>query len=160
MSKGNRTDKGEKALRWLTEKSPFPRKLRYFMEKEGVTQQALADAIGVTRQTISLYVGGQTVPDIYTVQLIADFFKVSVIALLDDQGIVRQSRDFEAACRSYVGPDCYELVMDIMRLTDEGRAKVAARLEELHEIPKYWVEYHECMEEENKQREAESHDSV
>lgn len=145
MSKGNRMTKGEKAQRWLTEQSPFPSKLRRLMEKNGVTQKELAEAIGVTRQSVSMYAGGQTVPDIYTVQLIADYFNVSVSTLLGDQGIIRCSRDFQEICTAYAGPDFYELVLNILRLTDEGIEKVAARVEELREIPKYCIEYHELQ---------------
>lgn len=144
MSKGNRSPKGEKALRWLTEKSPFPSKLRRLMEKNGTTQQQLADVIGVTRQTISQYTGGQTVPDIYTVQLIADYFHVSVISLLESNGPIKQYRDFDTACTAFLPPDLHKLFNDIMRLTDEGRDKVAVRVSELMEIPRYnaeWQEY-------------------
>ena len=145
MSKGNRSPKGEKALRWLTEKSPFPSKLRRLMEKNGTTQQQLADVIGVTRQTISQYTGGRTVPDIYTVQLIADYFRVSVISLLESNGPLKQYRDFDTACAAFLNTDLHELFKSIMGLTDEGRDKVAIRVAELMEIPRYNAEYQEYI---------------
>lgn len=146
MSKGNRMTKGEKAQRWLTEKSPFPSRLRNLMETRGVTQQELAEAVGVTRQSISMYAGGQTVPDIYTVQLIADFFKVGVTALLGDQSMIRECRNFKEICTSYLGDDFYKLILDIHSLTDEGRNKIIERVAELREIPRYNVGYYQSMD--------------
>lgn len=148
MSKGNRSPKGEKALRWLSEQSAFPTNLRRLMEKNGVTQQQLADVIGVTRQTISQYAGGQTVPDIYTVQLIADFFNIRVANLLceDELGTFARSMDFYEACTAYAGLEMYKLFFNILSLTDAGRDKVAERVEELKEVRRYYVPLEEQFE--------------
>lgn len=145
MSKGNRVTKGEKAQAWLTEKSPFPRKLRRLMEKRGVTQKELAEAVGVTRQSISMYASGQTVPDIYTVQLIADYFHEKVGYLLSEEDVTAfyDTAGFKDICCLHAGEETYRLFCQILSLTDEGRDKVADRVAELKEIPRYNIEYHE-----------------
>jgi len=56
----------------------FDKILKELMNETNTTQRMLADAIGVTRQTISLYSKGKTLPDIYTVAKIANYFNVSL----------------------------------------------------------------------------------
>ena len=141
MSKGNRMTKGEKAQVWLTEKSPFPRKLRYLLKSRGVTQKELAEAVGVTRQSISMYASGQTVPDIYTAQLIADFFGEKIGYLLSDEDykLFHNIEEFKDICTAYAGSDLYNLFCEILRLNDAGRGKVIERVGELLEIKRYNV---------------------
>ena len=55
----------------------FPKRLSDLMKERGTTQQDLADALGVKRQTISLYKSGQSMPDARTLRDIAMYFKVS-----------------------------------------------------------------------------------
>ena len=66
--------------------SPFASKLRHLMSnnmfKREITQIELANKIGVTRQVISQYANGNTIPNIDKLVLIADFFKVSADYLL------------------------------------------------------------------------------
>ena len=147
MSKGNRTEKGQKAQRWLAEQSPFPKKLRRLMEKNGTTQQQLADVIGVTRQTISQYTGGLTVPDIYTVQQIADYFGVKVGYLLSEEELTLfyNLGDFKETCTTFAGKEMCDLFFRILSLTEAGRDKVADRVEELMEIPRYHISYQEYL---------------
>ena len=67
--------------------SDFPTRLRELMEnrseisplKRKVTQAELAKHLGVTRQAISAYTLGTSIPDIVKFKAIADFFKVSYI---------------------------------------------------------------------------------
>lgn len=72
----------QKEPTWITENKPFPVRLRELMDTTGTTQAALGNAVGVTRQTISLYANGQNTPDIETFTKIADFFGVSFDYLL------------------------------------------------------------------------------
>lgn len=61
---------------------PFPTRLRAQMEEREATQQMLADYVGVTRQAISLYINGQSLPDIEKLERMADYFNVSTDWLL------------------------------------------------------------------------------
>lgn len=65
-----------------TEKYPFPSRLRKLMEDTKTTQRELALAIGVRPQTVSLYVQGQSFPDVNRLPEIAAFFNVSSDYLL------------------------------------------------------------------------------
>ena len=47
--------------------------LRLLREKHGVSQQKLAEAIGLTQQSINKYENHKIEPDIATLMLIADF---------------------------------------------------------------------------------------
>ncbi|MDR1563384.1 MAG: helix-turn-helix domain-containing protein [Oscillospiraceae bacterium] len=62
--------------------SIFASRLRYLMEHADVNQQKLADFIGVTRQAVSAYTLGASLPDIEKFEKIADFFGVSTEYLL------------------------------------------------------------------------------
>lgn len=66
--------------------NPFPTALRRIMEERGTTQDELANFLGVTRQSISCYCGGDTSPTIETLVKIADYFNVSVDWLLRNEG--------------------------------------------------------------------------
>ena len=56
--------------------------LRLLREKHGVSQQKLAEAIGLTQQSINKYENHKIEPDIATLMLIADFFHTSVDFLI------------------------------------------------------------------------------
>lgn len=75
MSKRKRSD---------TEKyfSPFAKALRELMEAKGITQDALSEEIGKSRQTISQYVNGVSEPGYDTLVKIAEHFEVSTDFLL------------------------------------------------------------------------------
>lgn len=55
----------------------FSERLSALMKDRGTTQQDLADALGVKRQTISLYKSGQSMPDAKMLRDIAVYFGVS-----------------------------------------------------------------------------------
>lgn len=64
---------------------PFPTRLRFLLEEKGKgAQSQLADYIGVTRQAISAYSLGNSVPDIYKFQKMAEFFGVTYAYLLGE----------------------------------------------------------------------------
>lgn len=62
--------------------SPFASRLRNILEQRSITQSALAEAIGVSRQSIGQWKDGKTVPDILDLRKIAIFFGVSTDYLL------------------------------------------------------------------------------
>lgn len=63
--------------RVTTEQQVFPTRLRELMEKRNVNQKQLAAIIGMRPQTVSLYTGGQSTPDINCLRKIAEYFHVS-----------------------------------------------------------------------------------
>ena len=62
--------------------SPFASRLRDLLNQPEMNQSKLADSIGVTRQAVSAYSLGISLPDIEKFGLIADFFGVSTEFLL------------------------------------------------------------------------------
>lgn len=61
---------------------PFPEILRELREKKGITQQQLAATLNLSKNAISHYEKGINMPNLDTVQKIADVFNVSVDYLL------------------------------------------------------------------------------
>lgn len=55
----------------------FPNRLTKLMKAHNKKQQDLASALGVKRQTISLYMNGKSKPDAEQLKIIAQFFNVS-----------------------------------------------------------------------------------
>lgn len=58
--------------------SKFSTKLRDLIEEKGITKQKLSEEIGVSRQAISQYCDGSTVPNADKFLKIAEFFDVSL----------------------------------------------------------------------------------
>lgn len=146
-----------KALAWLTEKSPFPRKLRELMERGKVTQEMLAKHLGVTRQTVSLYANGQTVPDIYKAQQIADYFDVGIGYLLSDTEKIEyiyKHEQFREYCQTFGGDLYRSICIETAGLTEEAQKRVMDRIEELKEVPKYNVTFWEYKTDLENKKEA------
>lgn len=62
----------------------FAKKLSDLRKSKGLSQEELAEALYVTRQAISKWENGSGIPDIVNIKAIADYFKISVDVLLDD----------------------------------------------------------------------------
>ena len=60
---------------------PFPRRLRLLFDETRCSQQDVADYVGVTRQAVSQWKDGKTVPDCYNFKKIAEYFKVPLAYL-------------------------------------------------------------------------------
>ena len=56
--------------------------LRLLRESHGISQQKLADAVGLPQQSINKYENHKIEPDFATLMLIADFFHTSVDFLI------------------------------------------------------------------------------
>ncbi len=57
-------------------------KIREIRRSRGMTQEALAEAMGVSTASVSKWENGQSVPELTALMALADFFEVSVDALL------------------------------------------------------------------------------
>ncbi len=66
----------------------FSTKLRQFRIQHHMSQQDLAEALGLSQAAVASYEIGRREPDFKTIQLIADFFRVPMSALLpsSDEG--------------------------------------------------------------------------
>lgn len=64
-------------------------------QEKGITQETAADALGVSRQTISNWETGRTYPDILSVIRMSDLYAVSLDRLLKEEDSVDQTyRDY------------------------------------------------------------------
>lgn len=59
--------------------------LRLLRKKEGMSQEELADAMGISRQAVSKWESGRTRPDMERTMALAAFFGVTVDALITDE---------------------------------------------------------------------------
>lgn len=63
--------------------------LKLLRRKKGLSQQQLADVIGVSQQSINKYENHNIEPDIFTLTALADFFDTSVDYLIGHSEINR-----------------------------------------------------------------------
>lgn len=104
----------------------FPTRLRLLLDRKGETQGKLADAIEVHRQSIGQWKDGTTVPDIYALKKIADYYNVSsdyLLGLSDDPqrkpsavdqlGLTPAARDIIEGQKKH-HPDFGKLISDIV----------------------------------------------
>jgi len=69
--------------------------IRKARQEKGLTQEAAAEALGVSRQTISNWENGRTYPDILSVIRMSDVYAVSLERLLKEEDSVKQTyRDY------------------------------------------------------------------
>ena len=62
----------------------FSEKLKEIRKKEGISQEQLAERIGVTRQAITKWETGKGLPDVENMVIIAEIFKTTIDELLTD----------------------------------------------------------------------------
>lgn len=62
----------------------FSQKLKDIRKKEGISQEQLAERIGVTRQAITKWETGKGLPDVENMIIIAEIFKTTIDELLMD----------------------------------------------------------------------------
>lgn len=88
---------------YKTENNPFSKRLREIMAERHTTQKQLAEAIKMRPQTVSLYMNGQSLPDVLTLKKIADYYDVSADWLLDREGAVMSIDADLASAAKYTG---------------------------------------------------------
>jgi len=82
--------------------SPFAKRLTQLIEKHGLKQREVAEAIEVQRQTVSLYTKGQALPDVACLVKMTKLFNVSADYLLGLTKTPTLEADKRAVC-DYVG---------------------------------------------------------
>lgn len=119
----------------------FGERLKFLREQKGVTQEVVADLLGVNKQTISGYERGVRRPagenslDVY--EKLADYFNVDLMYLLGHSDIVvrlcGEGEDPEdAEILLEVSPEELELVKAYRRLDEYSKklTRMAARIDE------------------------------
>ena len=85
--------------------------IRLLRESHGVSQQKLAEAVGLTQQSINKYENHKIEPDIATLMLIADLFHTSVDFLIGHTEAQAESE----------GVPVFKLNADEIRLVNQYR---------------------------------------
>jgi transcriptional regulator with XRE-family HTH domain len=125
--------------------SPFAARLRELMETPDISQAKVAEPVGVTRQAISSYSLGTSVPDIDKLVRIAEFFDVSTEFLLGRTEIKKVDATKQAAAE-YL--DLSEEAIDAIRLLKYGHMeqnfldgfKLTTQMEPLADMLSSWIE--------------------
>ena len=66
--------------------SDFSSNLRRLRKRAGLSQDALAEKLSVSRQTVSKWESGETVPDVLKCKELADIYDISMDELLAEKG--------------------------------------------------------------------------
>lgn len=106
----------------------FPQRLKSLRLAKKLTQQNMADLLGITRQGYGKYESGQSEPDNETLQKFADFFDVSVDYLLGRTNHLNTQTDDEKEMKEFFNNPELNLFFKEMKESPEEQ------LEELREI--------------------------
>lgn len=117
---GEMDNKGKRTAEGYGYDSMFPMTLRALMSNEtgvsplgrSVTQAELARHLGVTRQAVSAYALGTSVPDMLKFKEIADFFKVSYAYLLGTTPLINEDHN-NFAEKSHLGTRTLNAILKI-----------------------------------------------
>lgn len=82
----------------------FPNIFRKIREQSGLTQQQMADKLGVSRSAIGMYENGEREPNFETLELIADTFNVDMNYLLGKKPTTEVIPD-----RYYLDDDAWDM---------------------------------------------------
>ena len=105
--------------------------LKLLRNEKGVSQQKLADVIGVNQQSIHRYEVGDYEPDIQTLSLMADFFDTSIDFLVGRTDIRRKIEPVEEYALNL---DETKFVDEVRSLTPEYRNCLASMLDALIKV--------------------------
>ena len=94
-------------------KNTFPARLKELRKKHGLTQQQLADVLGVVRSTVSGYENGTIEPKQHTLTKLADYFQVS----FDDLIILDHILDYQIYDNYDVKKHINKVISNIQDLT-------------------------------------------
>lgn len=129
-------------------------KIKNARQIKGMSQEALARAIGSTKSTISKYELGHREPSLDTIQRIADALRVDLLDLVTPtRGQIYFDKVLKAAEEGkkrglrvvwngdglfLTQPDKEQKILFAFdKLNDDGQSVAVERVEELTEIPKY-----------------------
>ncbi len=104
--------------------------LKKLRQKKGVSQQRLAEVLGVTQQAVNQYENHAIEPDIYILTKMADYFNVSIDYLVGRTGDKRRA--------DTVRP--YDLNADEAELIDKYRQLLPRERESIHLVSNNYIE--------------------
>ena len=90
----------------------FSERLKYYRTRAKLTQQELADALGISRSSLCMYERGKREPDFETLELIADHFNVNMAELLGEEPARDELEEYFEMLRTR--PEC-RVFLDTIR---------------------------------------------
>ncbi|MGN1127279.1 MAG: helix-turn-helix transcriptional regulator, partial [Ruminococcus sp.] len=72
----------------------FAEKLKTIRKQAGMSQEKLAEKIGVSRQAITKWEGGTGIPDIENIMAISSIFNISIDELFSNEKSIKRQKDF------------------------------------------------------------------
>ena len=104
--------------------------LKILRQRRGISQQKLADALGVSQQSINHYENHKIEPDIATLIQIADYFDTSIDYVVGHTEITRR---IEPTSAFHLNADEGDIINKYRALTPKERACVAQVIDALLE---------------------------
>lgn len=114
----------------LNDKAEFARTLRSLMEREHLTQTALARELGLTSSAVSLWCTGRAYPEVSVLMKLASRFGVSTDYLLTGE---------------ITGKDYHSILLKVLKNEFEGKVKIS-RMFHLDEMPEWQKSHDEYKE--------------
>lgn len=102
----------------------FKDNLVYLRKMHKMSQEALADQLGVTRQTLSKWETGEAVPDIKKSKLLADIFEVSLDDLVG----------FDSSNEGLPLPPKGKHIFGLVKVGDKGQIVIPAKARKIFHI--------------------------
>lgn len=100
-------------------------KIIEFRKKNNLTQEKLADKIGISRQTLSNWESDITSPDIKQAKVLANIFEISLDELTNNKIEIKCNDNTNNILFHLIGKECYlDILEDDFRLTDSTICKV------------------------------------
>jgi len=100
-------------------------KIIEFRKKNNLTQEKLADKIGISRQTLSNWESDITSPDIKQAKVLANIFEIGLDELTNNKIEIKCNDNTNNILFHLIGKECYlDILEDDFRLTDSTICKV------------------------------------
>lgn len=105
----------------------FKERLKELRKSKRITMETLADKIGVTYNTISMYESGKRMPSRSTSELLADYFNVDIDYLLGKTDIARKI-DVESIMKKDLSKEELSIITAYRNANDKTRAAIRLML--------------------------------
>jgi len=114
----------------MLDQKSFGEKLRNHRKNLGMTQEEVAEKIGVSAQAVSKWEAGDCLPDLFNLKAITDLYKISADVLLETE----TSGDIDAVASKI------EQISTMMLLEDKSEDKVREEFKRLEgELESYMI---------------------
>jgi repressor LexA len=120
---------------YIGNKKVFADNLTYYIEKKGVMQKDVAEAIKIANSSVTDWIKGRSYPRMDKLQMLAEYFGVEILDLIEPRNINPEKninqQAIEVAQDLLDNPESLNLYLTIKELTPENRALAQTLLENL-----------------------------